>query len=169
MNIQAINNQTNFKGVYSPRGVRFSESQKKVIDDIKNKVNPNEDFFVEYGIRDNSIELSKLEGRVRDALDVEKTGWKKQLYIGTYSENNLFNLEDIENVKREQRKRDIGGILTGVVILGMMSTIILGYRKNAKTKDTIPVVKEQVVNPIKDSLQRVGKDTLDLTKQWMKK
>ena len=168
MDIKAIDNQTNFKGVYSPRGVRFSDSQKKVIDDIKNKVNPNEDFFVEYGVRDNSIELFKLEGRTRDALDAEKTGWKKQLYIGTYSENYLFNLEDIENVKREQRKRDIGGILTGVLILGMMSTIILGYRKIAKTKDTIPVVKEQVVNPIKDSLQRVGKDTLDLTKQLIK-
>ena len=169
MNVQAINSQTSFKGVYSPKGIRFSESQKKVIDDIKNKVNPNEDFFVEYGVRDNSIELFKLEGRTRDALDAEKTGWKKQLYIGTYSENHLFNLEDIENVKREQRKRDIGGILTGVLILGMMSTIILGYRKIAKTKDTIPVVKEQVVNPIKDSLQKFSKDTLDLTKQLMKK
>ena len=43
-----------------------------------NLVNPNEDFLVEYGVRDNSIELFKLEGRTRDALDAEKTGWKKQ-------------------------------------------------------------------------------------------
>ena len=40
---------------------------------------------------------------------------------------------------------------------------------NAKTKDVIPTVKEQVVNPIKDSLQKVGKDTLNLTKQLLKK
>ena len=169
MNVQAINSQTSFKGVYSPKGIRFSESQKKVIDDIKNKVNPNEDFFVEYGVRDNSIELFKLEGRTRDALDAEKTGWKKQLYIGTYSENCLFKQKDLEEVKKEQLKNNILGTFTGVVILGMMLTIILGYRNIAKTKNVIPAVKEQVVNPIKDSLQKFSKDTLDLTKQLMKK
>lgn len=168
MNIQAINNQTNFKAIYKPIGVEFSESQKKVIKDIENKVNPNEDFYVEYGTKRDSVELSKLGGFTKDALDAEKTGWKKKLYIGTYSENYLFNLEDIENVKREQRKKDIGGILTGVLIIGMMLTIILGSRNNTKTKDVIPTVKEQVVNPIKDSLQKVGKDTLNLTKQLLK-
>ena len=163
MNIQAISNQTSFKGVYSPKGIRFSESQLKVIDDIKSKVNPNEDFFVEYGVRDNSIELSKLEGRKRN------TGWKKQLYIGTYSEKCLFKTEDLEEVKKEQQKKDLEGTLTGAIILGMMLTIILGYRNNTKAKDTIPTVKEQIINPIKDTLQKVGKDTLDLTKQLLKK
>lgn len=169
MNIQAINNQTSFKAIYKPIGVEFSESQKKVIKDIENKVNPNEDFYVEYGTKRDSVELSKLGGFTKDALKSEKTGWQKQIYIGTYDENKLFPIEDLKTAEKEQKKKDILGTITGVVIIGMMLTIILGTRNNAKTKDVIPTVKEQVVNPIKDSLQKVGKDTLNLTKQLLKK
>ena len=46
--------------------------------------------------------------------------------------------------------------------------MMFGVRKLQANKDAIPTVKEQVVNPIKDTLQRVGKDTLDLTKQLMR-
>ena len=46
MNIQAINNQTSFKGVYSPKGLHFSESQLKVIDDIKSRADEKMDFIV---------------------------------------------------------------------------------------------------------------------------
>ena len=124
---------------------------------------------MEYGTKEDSVELSKLDGFKSDAFDANKTGWKQQLYIGTYNENCLFKLDDLEKVKRDQRKKDIGGILVGVLILGMMSTIILGYRKLEKAKEVISTVKEQIVSPIKDSLQKIGKDTLDLTKKLMKK
>ena len=50
-----------------------------------------------------------------------------------------------------------------------MLAVIGGMVHKSCTKDAIPVAKEQVVNSNKDSLQKIGKDTLKLTKQLIKK
>ena len=62
LNIQAINNQPSFKAVFSQKGVNFSKPQKRVIDDIKNKTNSNEDFFVENGAKKEDIKEKLNDG-----------------------------------------------------------------------------------------------------------
>ena len=171
MNIQAINNQTSFKAVFSQKGVNFSKPQKRVIDDIKNKTNPNEDFFVENGAKKDSVILSKIEYfTLKDkGKDSKDKVWERYLYIGTYDDNHLFQTEDLKKIENQKRKdKTVEYICKGLILAAVAFSILLGLNKTTKAKEVLPTSKERILNPIKDSLQKVGKNTLDLTKQLMK-
>ena len=60
--IRPINSSLSFKALYQDRNAKFSESQNKVIDDIKAKLGDKlekEDYYVKAGAFKDSVVLSR--------------------------------------------------------------------------------------------------------------
>ena len=172
MKINAINNQTNFKAIYSPRGLHFSESQLKVIDDIKSRADEKMDFIVRNGDTKDSVELRLLVGaktELENGVKINRGICEGTRRVGFYDKNHPFVQADADQTVKQYNDDQKTFLYSLLVCLALFGATIFGVRKLQANRDAIPTVKEQVVNPIKDSLQKVGKDTLDLTKQLMKK
>ena len=172
MNIQAINSQTSFKGVYSPRGLHFSESQLKVIDDIKSRADEEMDFIVSSGDTKDSVELRLLVGpktKLENGIRLNTGVYEGTRRVGIYDKNRPFVQADADQTAKQWNDDQKTFFFSLLALLALFGAIMFGVRNLQANRDTIPAVKEQVVNPIKDSLQKVGKDTLNLTKRLMRK
>ena len=177
MEIQSIKNQTNFKSIYRTKGVKFSNIQEKIIKDIEKKVEPDKNFLVNAGAYGHSVELYKLEdfAKKTDNISFDSKSWKKQLYIGTYDEEKLYQSKDLLNAEKkekETKKKKKNNSISLAPILGILAaifSIMLCERCAAKTKDLIPILKDHTVNSIESSFQKNIKNTLDLTKKLMNK
>lgn len=170
MYIQPIDNQLRFKAVYRDKGARFSDVQERVIKDIENKADANKDFLVKHGACEDTVELYELKGSVQNvnrlSSDIAKR--KNQLYIGTYEDGYFFQPEDLIIDKKKQKKEASLSLPLVLGVLAAIFSLMVCSRCAAKTAETVPILKEQIVNPIKGSLQKFSKDTLDLTKQLLK-
>lgn len=166
MNIQSINNQTSFKRVYFIKEANFTESQLRVIEDINSKVDKKSDYFVK-PLANDVVELSEIYNAKEVGTGVDKRfTYKDPLIIGRYDEKHPFELKD---VKYAVKQSNIHAWAFSLACLGFIASILVIPLAQKCKPEPNPTVKEHVINPIKDSLQKVGKDTLDLTKQLMKK
>ena len=172
MKINAINNQTSFKAIYSPRGLYFSESQLKVIDDIKSRADEKMDFIVRNGDTKDSVELRLLVGaktELENGVKINRSICEETRRVGFYDKNHPFIQADADQTAKKWNDDQKTFFFSLLACLALFGAMMFGVRKLQANKDAIPTVKEQVVNPLKDSLQKFSKDTLDLTKQLMKK
>lgn len=172
MQISAINNQTSFKAIYSPRGLHFSESQLKVIDDIKSRANENMDFIVRNGDTKDSVELRLLVGpktKLENGVRLNTGVYEGTRRVGIYDKNRPFVQADADQTAKQWNNDQKTFFFSLLACLALFGAMMFGVRKLQANKDAIPTVKEQVVNPIKDTLQKASKDTLDLTKQLIRK
>ena len=172
MNIQAINNQTSFKGVYSPRGLHFSESQLKVIDDIKSRAGEEMDFIVSNGDTKDSVELRLLVGpktKLENGIRLNTGVYEGTRRVVIYDKNRPFVQADADQTAKQWNNDQKTFFFSLLACLALFGAMMFAGRKLQTNRDAIPRVKEQVITPIKDSLQKVSKDTLNLTKQLLKK
>ena len=172
MKINAINNQTSFKAVYYPKGLHFSESQLKVIDDIKSRADENMDFIVRNGDTKDSVELRLLVGEkteLENGVRVNKGIYEGTRRVGFYDKNHPFVQADADQTAKQWNDDQKTFLFSLLACLALFGAMMFGVRKLQANRDAVPIVKEQVVNPIKDSLQKASKDTLKLTKQLIKK
>ena len=171
MNIQAIKNQASFKAIYSPRGLHFSESQLKVIDDIKSRADEEMDFIVSSGDTKDSVELRLLVGpktKLENGIRLNTGVYEGTRRVGIYDKNRPFVQADADQTAKKWNDDQKTFFFSLLALLALFGAMMFGVRKLQGNSNAIPTVKEQVINPIKDSLQKVEKDTLDLTKQLIK-
>ena len=181
MQIAAINNQTNFKALIIQKNKIFTSEQKNIVEEVKNSVNKryahdkNLRSYIDYLEKDAFCDLLLKSNKDNKSVEmyIKNQYAKEATYLETFSKERpveeIAFLEycDMVQTNSVYANKTIKGI-TGMVI-ALCIAVIGAIAHKSCTKDTIPVVKEQVVNPIKDSIQKVSKDTLDLTKQLMKK
>ena len=181
MNIQAINNQASFKALIIPKNQVFTSEQQTIVKEVEtvaNKRYPHDKnlrSYIDYLEKDAFCDLLLKSNEDNKSVEmyVKNQYAKEATYLETFSKERpveeIAFLEYCDMIQTNSiyANKTIKGV-TGMVIALCMAVIGAIAHKSC-TKDTIPVAKEQVVNPIKDSLQRVSKDTLDLTKQLMKK
>ena len=171
MKVSSINNQTSFKAVYSPRGLHFSESQLKVIDVIKSRADEEMDFIVSNGDTKDSVELRLLVGpktKLENGIRLNTGVYEGTRRVGIYDKNRPFVQADADQTAKQWNDDQKTFFFSLLACLALFAAMMFAVRKLQTNRDVIPTVKEQVITPIKDSLQKVGKDTLDLTKQLMK-
>lgn len=163
--VNAINN-VNFKGVYTPKFTKFSDSQQRVFDDIKNKLKDKKTNFLVESAENDSVILSEISG-VKEAgagLD-KKFSYENAVKIGRYDENNLFEIKDYKKHIKEQIK-DFGGLLSFICFI-LPAALGLMYVITTKNHSTIQQT-EKVVTIAKDSLQTLKQDTFQITKDSLK-
>ncbi len=159
--INKINN-INFKGFYTPKFTKFSDSQQRVFDDIKNKLKDKKTNFLVESAENDSVNLSEITGVTETGVGLDKKiSYKRANKIGRYDENCLFDIKDYKKYIKEQVK-DLLGLLAfgGIFILGMLGFMyIAANKKPVATQQT-----EKVVNTAKDSLQILKQDSLKIFK-----
>ena len=180
MQVLAVNNQANFKALIIPKNQLFTSEQQKIVDDVKtvtNKRYPHDKnlrSYIDYLEEDALCDLILKSNKDKTSVDmyIKNTFQKEPIYLETFSKEKpveeIAFLEycDMVQTNSVYANKAIKGV-TGVV-LAFMLAVIGGMIHKSCTKDAIPTVKEQIINPIKDTLQKVGKDTLDMTKQLLK-
>ena len=169
MNIQAINNQTSFKAMYKP-DYKFSETQKILIKDIEDKLGDRakeRDYCITPD-GDDRVALFEVWG-AKKSIAKDKYIFEKSSLCAICDEYHPFNVKDLDDAYKMHK--NMLGCLTGLLIFlavaaaatvtGFFTTAV----KEGRNKTEVLIQN----NPIKDTLQKVGKDTLDLTKQLLKK
>ena len=161
--IKAINS-TNFKSVIVSKYPKLSESQEKVLEDIRTKLGDKaeEKHFLITPLKDDVVELSQVYNVKNIGIGInKKVQYSDPLFIGRYNEEHPFEMNDYKKVHKEQLKDFLG--LVGFVALFM--TGMLGFmfaitnKKPFQSQET-----EKVVNMAKDSLQTLKQDSLNLFK-----
>ena len=159
--INKINN-INFKGIYTPKFTKFSDSQQRVFDDIKNKLKDKKTNFLVESAENDFVNLSEITGVTETGVGLDKKfSYKRANKIGRYDENCLFDIKDYKKYIKEQVK-DLLGLLAfaGIFISGMLGFMyITANKKPVATQQT-----EKVVNTAKDSLQILKQDSLKMFK-----
>ena len=158
-----------FKALYKNPSTNFSEAQKKVVDDIENKVNNtslyNYDLLV-VPKDDTQVELFAISTPTYNL----QTGTPESKYkksIGLYSKTHPFNEKNVDkNTKAGIFWANWGKVITSAV--AAMCVVASAVAISTKgTKLPVKDVGEKIVT-VKDTLNNLGKDTLDLTKQLVK-
>ena len=181
MQVSAVNNQANFKALIIPKSWVFTSEQQKIVDDVKTVVNKryphdkNLRSYIDYLEKEAFCDLILKSNKDKTSVEmyIKNTFQKEPIYLETFSKEKpveeIAFLEYLDMIQTNSvyANKAIKGV-TGIV-LAFMLAVIGGMVHKSCTKDAIPTVKEQTINPIKDSLQKVGKDTLDLTKKLMRK
>ncbi|MBO5738588.1 hypothetical protein J6R97_04540 [bacterium] len=158
--INAINN-VNFKAVYTPKSTSFSDSQQKVYDDIKNKLNNKKTNFLVESVENDSVKLSELIGVKETGTGLDKKySYKRAIKIGRYNENCLFEMKDYKKYVKEQ-VNDLLGLLAfvGILILGLGFMYVTANKKPAVNQQV-----EKVTTMAKDSLQTLKQDSIKIFK-----
>ena len=181
MNIQAINNQTSFKALIVPKNQVFTSEQQTIIEEVKTVVNKryphdkNLRSYIDYLEKDAFCDLLLKSNEDNKSVEmyIKNQFEKEPIYLETFSKekpvDELAFCEycDMVQTNSVYANKIIKGITGMVIAFGI--AVIGAIAHKSCTKDAIPTVKEQVINPVKDTLQKVSKDTLDLTKQLIRK
>jgi hypothetical protein len=69
--VNAINN-VNFKGVYTPKFTKFSDSQQRVFEDVKNKLKDEKANFLVESAENDSVILSEISGVKETGVGLDK-------------------------------------------------------------------------------------------------
>lgn len=159
--IKAVNN-VNFKAVYTSKSAKFSDSQQRVFDDIKNKLKDKKTNFLVEPAENDSVKLSEITGVKETGVGLDKKySYKRANKIGRYDENCLFELKDYKKYVKEQ-VNDLLGLLAfvGIYILCMLGIMFVTTNK----KPVANQQTEKVVTMAKDSLQTLKQDSIKLFK-----
>ena len=162
-----------FKAIkfYEPRYPELTKSQEEIKEDIvakfkqrKEETNgkfDNRCFYIKPLDKD-TIELSELF-RVKeiDAGKRKNIKFSNPLVIGEYDKKNPFKIEDYDRVTKEDAKQNLLGCLAQLLCFLAFIAIPLCMR-TSKTSSTAQT--EKVSTVVKDSVQNVAKDTLQLFK-----
>lgn len=171
MKLSAIsNNQSNFKGVYSQKGAKFSESQLRTIENIKNTLGErqeSEDFFVGHG-KNNSVSLTKVLGLRKLGIGIESSNvtYKTQYEIGSYDEEHPFKIEDLKDgYKKWSSDMNFLTLIILVPIVGFLLPFFIGMKNPKVGAEQLNKNKIEILDTLKSNL---SKDTLNLTKRFVK-
>ena len=144
--IPAINSATSFRGIYSNKGTKFSESQLRSIENIKTTLGDKKesmDFFVSKGEAKDSVYLSKVVGLKSTDVGVDSNTvtWKAEYEVGTYNEKYPFKIEDLARADKKEGANILYRIsLLALPIIGFLFCLIanpkatIGYEPKAKTE-----------------------------------
>ena len=162
-----------FKAIkfYEPRYPELTESQEEIKEDIvakfkqrKEETNgkfDNRQFYIKPLDKD-TIELSELF-RVKeiDAGKRKNIKFSNPLVIGEYDKKNPFKIEDYDRVTKEDAKQNLLGCFAQLLCFLAIIAIPLCMRTS---KSNSSVQTEKATTVVKDSVQNVAKDTLQLFK-----
>ena len=162
-----------FKAIkfYEPRYPELTESQEEIKEDIvakfkqrKEETNgkfDNRHFYIKPLDKD-TIELSELF-RVKeiDAGKRKNIKFSNPLVIGEYDKKNPFKIEDYDRVAKEDAKQNLLGCFAQLACCLAIIALPL-FMRTCKTSSTAQT--EKVSTVVKDSVQNVAKDTLQLFK-----
>ena len=163
--IKQVNN-ISFNAIYTPKFTKFSESQQKVHDDIKNKLKDKRNNFLIESAENDSVILSEISGVKETGAGLDKKfSYENAVKIGRYDENNLFEIKDYKKYIKEQIK-DFSGLLSFICFI-LPAALGLMYVITNKNHSTIQQT-EKVVTIAKDSLQTVKQDSLKLTQESLR-
>ena len=158
-------NNINFKAIYTPKFTKFSESQQKVYNDIKSKLdkeNKDSDFYIKPS-KDDSLELSTVYGIKETGYGLNKKyTYLKKNVIGRYDENHLFDIKDYKDYCKKETKDTLSYISIALIpiILLYGAFFLITNKKNIPTEQT-----EKVITVAKDSLQTIKQDSLNFAKE----
>ena len=162
-----------FKAIkfYEPRYPELTKTQEEIKEDIVAKFKQrreetngkfdNRHFYIKPLDKD-TIELSELF-RVKeiDAGKRKNIKFSNPLVIGEYDKKNPFKIEDYDRVTKEDAKQNLLGCLAQLALCLAIIAIPLCMRTS---KSNSSVQTEKVSTVVKDSVQNVAKDTLQLFK-----
>lgn len=162
-----------FKAIkfYEPRYPELTESQEEIKEDIVAKFKQrreetngkfdNRNFYIKPLDKD-TIELSELF-RVKeiDAGKRKNIKFSNPLVIGEYDKKNPFKIEDYDRVTKEDAKRNLLGCFAQLACCLAIIALPL-FMRTSKTNSSVQTEKATTV--VKDSVQNVAKDTLQLFK-----
>ena len=157
----------NFKHVYTSRFTQLSESQNKVVEDIKSKLGTErsrkKDFLIKAKNND-CVELSRVYCVENEGYGKHRHfSYVKEVPIGTYSEEMPFEFEDYKKVMKKNRKNTLNTLVLGFGLFG----IVFGGLVASTTKK-INTSTEKVMTIAKDSIQTLKKDSLQISKDSMR-
>ena len=110
----------------------------------------------------DTIELSELfDVKEIDAGKRKNIKYTDPLVIGEYDKENPFKIEDYDRVTKEDAKQNLLGCLAQLLCFLAIIAIPL-FMRTSKTSSTAQT--EKVSTVVKDSVQNVAKDTLQLFK-----
>ena len=162
MLINSVGNNINFGAVWRIKLSKFTKSQNRVADDIELKLakySKRKDFVIE-PLDNDIVELSeiccpKLDGNYIEYINPE--------IIGKYSEEHPFDIEDYKDVRNERDAGCVGILLVALLYFATFIFIAVPSDRARLERQA----KKAVTNTI-DSLQKVTKDTLQLTKDSLR-
>lgn len=143
--IQPINNAMSFKGFYTNKNSKFSESQNKTVQDIKTKLEDEShkhDFFLNQGKYKDSISLTEVYGLMK--VTGEHHSFSDKLEIGTYDEEHPFDLKDLKSA-RDKRYKNTANACFGLIAMGMITMACILGGKSKFIKMPTPVNKTSIV------------------------
>ena len=126
MKIQAISN-INFKGFYSKKNEKYSDSQNRCIDNIKAELGDlinSKNFQVEAGDFD-TVELYHIEG-LHEGVGVEDSYYRHASKIGTFDEKHPFKKEDLKKWEKEETAKVL--TLGLPLVAGLLFALIFGIK-----------------------------------------
>lgn len=160
--INSVSN-INFKGFYSKKNERYSDSQNRCIDNIKKELGDiikTKDFEVQAGKCD-TVELYHIEG-LREGIGVEDSYCRHASKIGTFDENHPFKIEDLKKYEREERAKVLTLAIPAILLLcGAVGLMMRGCTNAVKKSLNSKPLTENVIPAVKDTLNNV-KDTTKL-------
>ena len=159
--IKAINS-TNFKSVIVPKYPKLSESQEKVLEDIRTKLGDKAEkkHFLITPLKDDVVELSQVYNvkNIGNGID-KKIQYSDSLLIGRYNEETPFEMSDLKTVQKEQLKSLLGVLAPTFLIIGIILMSTFGSKKQSQEQTL-----EKVETVAKDSLQKLKYDSIKLFK-----
>jgi len=170
MNINAISNkQPIFKAFYKPN-VRFSESQQAVIKDIENKLGDRVDRkdFCVLPHEDNAVGLYKVSNP-RVNLFNNNLHFDKISHCATCDEWHPFDVQKYDAA--EKTLKQMGGCLDLavkiLVPLAVLATALAVF-SNLKSNNAAAKAQSELIQNFDTLKENLAKDTLDLTKRFVK-
>lgn len=159
--IKAINS-TNFKSVIVPKYPKLSESQEKVLEDIRTKLGDKAEkkHFLITPLKDDVVELSQVYNvkNIGNGID-KKIQYSDSLLIGRYNEETPFEMNDLKTVQKEQLKSLLGVLAPTFLIIGIILMSTFGSKKQSQEQ-----ALEKVETVAKGSLQKLKHDSIKLFK-----
>ena len=157
--INVVNN-VNFKGFYTPKFTKFSDSQQRVYDDIKNKLKDKKNNFLVESAENDSVVLSEISGVKETGVGLDKKiSYERANKIGRYDENCLFEIKDYKKYIKEQVKDLLGVLAPTLLIISIILMAALGLKKQPQEQ-----ASDKVITMAKDSLQILKQDSLKIFK-----
>ena len=143
----------NFKGFYSKKNERYSDSQNRCIDNIKKELGDEiqkRDFYVEAGYGD-TVELSTLSG-LREGIGVEDSYCKHVAFVGTFDEKHPFKKEDLKKHDKEETAKVLTlAIPTLMLLCGSICLMVRGCTNTIKEALHPTQVNKSLILTVKDS------------------
>lgn len=152
---------------WGPNYPELTESQKEIKEDIASKLVArrektngkfdNRQFYIKPLDKD-TIELSELF-----RVEKERKGIKYSdiLFIGEYDKNHPFEIEDYDMATKKDDRQVFLGCFGRFICLAAM---LIGPLIIFTSKQTSSPQVEKATTVVKDSIQKVAKDTLQLFK-----